>query len=74
MENISIPYIGLGPKNQIFVEAGPARLPLIHFLVAQLEAQCARPAGGLRPHSAEAETEPSSSPADEKSSPNLIPN
>jgi hypothetical protein len=38
MEKISIPYIGLGPKIQIFVEAGPARLPLIHFPEAQLEA------------------------------------
>jgi hypothetical protein len=37
MENISILYIGLGPKNQIFVEADPVCLPLIHFLAAQVE-------------------------------------
>jgi hypothetical protein len=64
LENISILYIGLGPKIQIFVEAGPARLPLIRFPAAQLEAQRARPVGGLRPHDAEVETEPSASPAD----------
>jgi hypothetical protein len=73
-ENISITYIGLGPKIQIFVEAGPACLPLIHFPAAQLEAQHSRPVGGLRPHSAEAKTELSSSPTGEKSSPNLILN
>jgi hypothetical protein len=39
MENIFILYIGLGPKIQIFVEAGLARLPLFHFPAAQLEAQ-----------------------------------
>jgi hypothetical protein len=39
MENISILYIGLGPKIQISVEASPAHLPLIHFPVAQVKAQ-----------------------------------
>jgi hypothetical protein len=53
MENISILYIGLGEKIQIFVEADPAHLPLFQFPVAQLEAQCARLAGGLCPHGAE---------------------
>jgi hypothetical protein len=39
MENISILYISLRPKLQIFVEASLARLPLFQFPVAQLEAQ-----------------------------------
>jgi hypothetical protein len=39
MENISILYIGLGEKIQIFVEADAAHLPLFQFPVAQLEAQ-----------------------------------
>jgi hypothetical protein len=39
MENISILYISFGPKISIFVEAGPARLPLFHSPAAQLEAQ-----------------------------------
>jgi hypothetical protein len=74
MENISILYIGLGPKIQISVEASPAHLPLIHFPVAQVKAQRAWPTGGLRPHSAEAETKLSSSPTGENSSSNLILN
>jgi hypothetical protein len=69
LENISILYISFAPKILIFVEAGAARLPLFHSHAAQLEAQHAQPAGGLRPHGAEAETEQSSSPTGEKSFP-----
>jgi hypothetical protein len=69
MENISILYIRFGPKILIFVEAGPARLPLFHSPAAQLEAQRARPTGGLHPHGAEAGTEMRSSPVGEESFP-----
>jgi hypothetical protein len=69
MENVSILYIGLGPKILIFVEAGLACLPLFHSPTAQLEAQHTRLSGGLHPHGVEVETEPSSSPTDKKSFP-----
>jgi hypothetical protein len=70
MENIPTLHIVLGTKIQIFVEAVPGRLPLIHFPAARR----AQPVRGLRPHGAVAETELSSSPTGEKSSPNLILN
>jgi hypothetical protein len=72
MENISILYIHFGPKIQIFVEAGPARIPLFPSPAAQLEAQHARPAIDHRPHDAEVETELSTSPGGKETSPNLI--
>jgi hypothetical protein len=38
MENISILYIGFGPKIQFFLEAAPACLPLFASPTAQLVA------------------------------------
>jgi hypothetical protein len=70
MGNISIFYIGLGPKIQIFVEAGPARLPLFHFPAAQLEAQRARPARGLHPHGVEGAQAAARSPTCHRHHPN----
>jgi hypothetical protein len=73
MENISILYISLRPKIQIFVEASLARLPLFQFPVAQLEAQLTWSARGLHPHGAEERARAAArSPTHHPHHPNLV--